>query len=81
MVSSPENDRPLVDLRIDMAAPLPSEGGDAVRDLRRVCDAYKPLMPYYAEYGSTIQRGECRRVSRPGRLIEAGPLQRKVSIR
>jgi uncharacterized Ntn-hydrolase superfamily protein len=50
LVSSPAYDRPLVDLRIDMANPLPSEGGDAVRDLRRVFDAYKPLIPYYAEY-------------------------------
>jgi uncharacterized Ntn-hydrolase superfamily protein len=50
LVSAPEYDRPLVDLRIDMASPLPSEGGDAVRDLRRVFDAYKPLIPYYADY-------------------------------
>jgi len=50
LVSSLEYDRPLIDLRIDMASPLPSEGGDAVRDLRRVFDAYKPLIPYYADY-------------------------------
>ena len=50
IVSSPEFDRPLVDLRIDMASPLPADGGDAVRDLRRVFDAYKPLMPYYADF-------------------------------
>jgi uncharacterized Ntn-hydrolase superfamily protein len=50
LVSSPDYDRPLVDLRIDMASPLPGEGGDAVRDLRRVFDAYKPLIPYYADY-------------------------------
>ncbi len=45
IVTSPQYDRPLVDLRIDMASPLPTEGGDAVRDLRRVFDAYKPLIP------------------------------------
>lgn len=50
LVSSPDYDRPLVDLRVDMASPLPSEGGDAVRDLRRVFDEYKPLVPYYADY-------------------------------
>jgi uncharacterized Ntn-hydrolase superfamily protein len=50
LVASPDYDRPLVDLRIDMANPLPGEGGDAVRDLRRVFDAYKPLIPYYAAY-------------------------------
>lgn len=50
IVASPEFDRPLVDLRIDMASPLPKEGGDAVRDLRRVFDAYKPLIPYYADF-------------------------------
>ena len=33
-----------------MANPLPAEGGDAVRDLRRVFDAYQPLVPYYADY-------------------------------
>lgn len=50
IVTSPDYDRPLVDLRIDMASPLPAEGGDAVRDLRRVFDAYKGLIPYYADY-------------------------------
>ncbi len=50
IVTAPEYDRPLVDLRIDMANPLPADGGDAVKDLRRVFDEYKPLMPYYADY-------------------------------
>ncbi|MGO4172854.1 DUF1028 domain-containing protein [Bosea sp. TAF32] len=47
---APGVDRPLIDLRIDMANPLPEEGGDAIRDLRRVFDAYEPLVPYYAEH-------------------------------
>lgn len=50
IVSAPGCERPLVDLRIDMASPLPEEGGDAVKDLRRVFDQYKPLIPYYADY-------------------------------
>ncbi|WP_108258609.1 DUF1028 domain-containing protein [Mangrovicoccus ximenensis] len=41
-------ERPLIDIRVDMANPLPEEGGDAVRDLRRLFDAYGPLAPYYA---------------------------------
>lgn len=32
------------------ANPLPAEGGDAIRDLRRVFDAYEPLVPYYADH-------------------------------
>jgi uncharacterized Ntn-hydrolase superfamily protein len=50
LVASPGYDRPWVDLRVDMASPLPSEGGDAVKDLRRVFDNYKALIPYYADY-------------------------------
>jgi uncharacterized Ntn-hydrolase superfamily protein len=50
IVCAPDVERPLIDLRIDMANPLPAEGGDAVRDLRRVFDAYQPLVPYYADY-------------------------------
>jgi uncharacterized Ntn-hydrolase superfamily protein len=42
--------RPRTDLRVDMANPTPKDGGDAVRDLRRVFTAYKPLIPYYSEY-------------------------------
>jgi uncharacterized Ntn-hydrolase superfamily protein len=53
IVSGPGSERPLVDLRIDMANPLPEDGGDAVKDLRRVFDAYKPLIPYYADYWLT----------------------------
>lgn len=47
---APGIERPLIDLRIDMANPLPQEGGDAIRDLRRVFDAYEPLVPYYADH-------------------------------
>jgi uncharacterized Ntn-hydrolase superfamily protein len=50
IVSAPAYDRPIVDLRIDMASPLPRDGGDAVKDLRRVFDAYKGLVPYYADF-------------------------------
>ena len=50
IVSMPDCERPLVDLRIDMASPLPKDGGDAVKDLRRVFDAFKPLVPYYADF-------------------------------
>ena len=41
---------PRTDLRIEMANPTPDEGGDAVDDLRRVVDAFKPLIPYYQEW-------------------------------
>ena len=50
IVAGPDCERPLVDLRVDMASPLPKDGGDAVKDLRRVFDAFKPLIPYYADY-------------------------------
>jgi uncharacterized Ntn-hydrolase superfamily protein len=50
VAAAPGIERPLIDLRIDMANPLPEEGGDAVRDLRRAFDAYAPLVPYYADY-------------------------------
>ncbi len=42
--------RPRTDLRVDMANPLPEEGGDAVQDLRRAFDAFQPLIPYYSDY-------------------------------
>lgn len=50
IVSAPGIERPLIDIRVDMANPLPSEGEDAVRDLRRIFDAYEKLVPYYADY-------------------------------
>jgi uncharacterized Ntn-hydrolase superfamily protein len=42
--------RPRTDLRVDMASPPPKEGGDAVKDLRRIFDAYRKLIPYYSDY-------------------------------
>ncbi len=42
--------RPRTDLRVDMAKPLPEEGGDAVQDLRRAFDAFQPLIRYYSDY-------------------------------
>lgn len=50
IVCAPGVQRPLIDIRVDMANPLPADGGDAVRDLRRVYDAYEKLVPYYADY-------------------------------
>lgn len=50
IVCAPGVERPLIDIRVDMANPLPAQGGDAVRDLRRLFDAYEPLAPYYADY-------------------------------
>lgn len=50
IVSAPGVERPLIDLRVDMANPLPEEGGDAIRDLRRAFNAYEPLVPYYADH-------------------------------
>lgn len=50
IVADPGVKRPRIDLRIDMANPTPPEGGDAVKDLRRVFNAYKPLIPYYGGY-------------------------------
>jgi uncharacterized Ntn-hydrolase superfamily protein len=64
IVASAKYRRPLVDLRIDMAHPGPKEGGDAVKDLRRTFDAYKPLIPYYAEYwidNPTVNWGDWQR--------------------
>ncbi|WP_138468802.1 DUF1028 domain-containing protein [Poseidonocella sp. HB161398] len=49
VICAPGIERPLIDIRVDMANPLPEEGGDAVRDLRRLFDAYGPIAPYYAE--------------------------------
>jgi uncharacterized Ntn-hydrolase superfamily protein len=50
IVCAPDVERPLIDIRVDMANPLPADGGDAVRDLRRVFDAYEKLAPYYGDY-------------------------------
>ena len=47
MVADDSQRRPRTDLRIEMSNPTPPEGGNAVRDLRRVLDAFKPLIDYY----------------------------------
>jgi uncharacterized Ntn-hydrolase superfamily protein len=47
MVGDASQRRPRTDLRVEMANPTPKEGGDAVRDLRRVVDAFKPMIRYY----------------------------------
>lgn len=53
VVAAPDCERPLIDIRVDMANPLPKDGGDAVKDLRRLFDAFEPLVPYYADYWLT----------------------------
>ena len=47
MVGDASQRRPRTDLRIEMANPTPEKGGDAVRDLRRVVDAFRPMIRYY----------------------------------
>lgn len=47
MVADDSQRRPRTDLRIEMSNPMPPEGGNAIRDLRRVVDAFKPLRRYY----------------------------------
>ena len=47
MVADDSQQRPRTDLRIEMSNPPPTEGGNAVRDLRRVVDAFTPLIGYY----------------------------------
>ncbi len=46
LVAEPDQ-RARTDLRIEMANPIPEDGGNAVRDLRRVVDAFKPMIRYY----------------------------------
>ena len=50
MIVCGDDAHPRTDLRIEMANPTPKEGGDAVDDLRRVFNAFKPLIPYYQEW-------------------------------
>jgi uncharacterized Ntn-hydrolase superfamily protein len=45
--AEPGSARSRIDLRVDLRA---GEDGDAVRDLRRVFDAYDPLSDYYDRY-------------------------------
>jgi len=47
MVADDSQLRPRTNLRIEMANPTPPEGGNAIRDLRRVVDAFKPMIKYY----------------------------------
>jgi uncharacterized Ntn-hydrolase superfamily protein len=47
MVGDGTQRRPRTDLRVEMANPTPEQGGDAVRDLRRIVDAFKPMIRYY----------------------------------
>lgn len=49
IVTEPDCERPLVDLRVEMAERDRLAGRDAVFDLRRVFDAYRPLANYYAQ--------------------------------
>ncbi len=49
MVAMPHR-RPRTHLQIDMVNPPPEQGGDAVLELRRVFDAYKPFIEFYDEY-------------------------------
>jgi uncharacterized Ntn-hydrolase superfamily protein len=53
MVGDATQRRPRTDLRIEMANPRPEDGGDAVRDLRRVLDAFKPMIRYYQVWHDT----------------------------
>ena len=41
---------PRTDLRVDMANPLPRDGGNAIADLRRVFTQYAPLIDYYTDF-------------------------------
>lgn len=47
MVAEDSQRRPRTDLRVEMANPTPPEGGNAIRDLRRIVDAFKPMIEYY----------------------------------
>ena len=46
LVAEP-NQRPRTDLRVEMANPIPEDGGNAIKDLRRIVDAFKPMIGYY----------------------------------
>lgn len=46
MVAEPGR-RPRTDLRIEMSNPTPEDGGNAVHDLRRVFDAFRPMIEFY----------------------------------
>ena len=42
--------RPRTDLRVDMANPLPRNGGNAITNLRHVFAQYAPLIDYYTDF-------------------------------
>lgn len=50
MIVGAPGGRPRVDLRVDVTPVPPENGGDAVIELRRVFDAYRPLIPYYSSF-------------------------------
>lgn len=50
IVGIPETTRPRTDLRVDLVSTRPKDGGDAVRELRRLFDEYEPLIDYYGGY-------------------------------
>lgn len=47
LVADDSQKRPRTDLRVEMANPTPPEGGNAITDLRRIVDAFKPMIKYY----------------------------------
>ena len=49
LVAAPDR-HPRVRLQVDAVPILPEDGGDAVLELRRVFDIYKPLIPYYSDF-------------------------------
>ena len=49
MVAMPHR-RPRTRLQIDMVNPPPEHGGDAVLELRRVFNAYRPFIEFYDEF-------------------------------
>jgi uncharacterized Ntn-hydrolase superfamily protein len=50
LVAADGGRRPRTDLRVDMAHPLPKNGGDAIADLRRIFTQYAPLIDYYTDF-------------------------------
>lgn len=53
MIVAAPSGHPRVRLQVDAVPVLPEDGGDAVLELRRVFDIYKPLIPYYSDYWPT----------------------------
>lgn len=61
MIVAAPNERPRIDIRVDVTPTMPEDGGDAVVELRRVFDHYKPLIPYYSDFwphNPTVQWGD-----------------------